>query len=68
MYGMIDLQEPKRRHEEMLREAELNRMKKAIRTNRKGSATPRWASTLAWELIRTAGLLRKFFRTPKNAD
>jgi len=68
MYGMIDLQEPKRRHEEMLREAELNRMKKALGANRKGSATPRWASTVAWELIRAAGLLRKFFRTPKNAD
>jgi hypothetical protein len=41
MYGMMDLQEAKRRHEEMLREA---------------------------ELIRAAGLLRKVFRTPKNAD
>ncbi len=68
MYGMIDLQEPKRRHEELLREAELNRLKKALRANREGSATPRWVSTVAWELIRAAGLLRKFFRTPKNAD
>jgi hypothetical protein len=68
MYGMIDLQEPKRRHEELLREAELNRLKRALRANREGSGTPRWVSTVAWELIRAAGLLRKFFRTPKNAD
>ena len=68
MYGMIDLQESKRRHEEMLREAEMNRLKKALRANRKGSATPRWASTVAWELIRAAGLIRKFFWTPKNTD
>jgi hypothetical protein len=52
----------------MLREAELNRLKKALRANREGSATPRWVSTVPWELIRAAGLLRKFFRTPKNAD
>ena len=50
MYGKMDLQEAKRRHEEMLREAELNRLKQAVRANRKGSATPRWASTVAWEL------------------
>jgi hypothetical protein len=67
MYGMMDLQESKRRHAEMLREAELNRLKKALGANRKGSATPRWASILSWELMRAAGLLRKFFRTPKNA-
>jgi hypothetical protein len=68
MYGMMDLQEPKRWYEEMLREAELNRLKKALRANRKGSGTPRWASTVARELMKAAGLLRKFFRTPKNAD
>lgn len=65
---MMDPQEPKRRYEEMLREAELNRLKKALRANRKESATPWWVSTAAWELMRAAGLLRKFFRTPKNAD
>ena len=67
MYEMMDLQTLKRRHEELLCEAELNRLKKALRANRWGSATLRWASTLAWELIWAAGLLRKFFRT-KNAD
>ena len=41
MYGMMDLQESKRRHDDLLREA---------------------------ELARAVGLLRKFFRTPKNSD
>jgi hypothetical protein len=68
MYGMMDLQEPKRRYEEMLREAELNRLKNALRANRKGSGTPQWASTVARELMKASGLLRKFFRTPKDAD
>jgi hypothetical protein len=67
MYGMMDLQESKRRHDDLLREAELNRLKKALRANRMGSAPPRWASIVAWELIRAAGLLRKFFRTPKKS-
>jgi hypothetical protein len=56
------------RREEMLREAELERLKKALRVGRKRPATSRWASTVAWELARVAGLLRKFFRAPKNAD
>jgi hypothetical protein len=37
-----------------------------VRANRKGSAITRWASTVSWELMRAAGLLRKFFRTPKD--
>ncbi len=66
MHGMIDPEDPRRRHEELLREAELYRLKKAVRANRKGSAIFRWASTVTWELMRAAGLLRKFFRTPKD--
>ena len=66
MHGMIDPEEPRRRHEELLREAELYGLKKAVRANRKGSAISRWASTVRWELMRAAGLLRKFFRTPKD--
>ncbi len=66
MHGMIDPEEPRRHHEELLREAELYRLKKAVRANRKGSAISRWASTVTWELMRATGLLRKFFRTPKN--
>ena len=36
MDGMMDLQVLERRHEEMLREAELNRLKKALRADREG--------------------------------
>ena len=66
MHGMIDPEEPRRRHEELLHEAELCRLKRAVRANREGSAISRWASTVTWELMRAAGLLRKFFQTPKN--
>jgi hypothetical protein len=66
VHGTIDPEEPRRRHEELLREAELYRLKKAARANRKGSAISRRSSTVTWELRRAAGLLRKLFRTPKN--
>jgi hypothetical protein len=39
-----------------------------LQPNRKRPATSRWASAVAWELARALGLLRKFFRTPKNPD
>lgn len=58
----------RQRRKELLREAELARLKVALRANRGRPATPRWVSTVAWELTRAAGLLRKFFRTPKKAD
>jgi hypothetical protein len=51
----------------MLREAELNRLKKVLRADRKGPIASRWASTVAWEVTRAVGLLRKSFRTPKKA-
>jgi hypothetical protein len=57
-----------RRREEMLREAELVRLKRALRADLRRPAASRWAATAAWELARAAGLLRKFFRTLKNAD
>ncbi len=66
MHAMIDPEEPRQRHEELLREAELYRLKKAVRANRKGSAISRWSSTVTWELMRAAGLLRKFLRIPKD--
>jgi hypothetical protein len=53
---------------EMLREAELNRLEKALQANRRRTATPRWASIVAWELAKSLGLLRKSFRTPKNSN
>jgi hypothetical protein len=59
----------KQRHEEMLREAELNRLKKVLRADRKRPIASGWASTVAWEVTRALGLLRKkFLRTPKNPD
>ena len=66
MHGMIDPEEPRRRHEELMREAELYRLRKALRANRRRPAVSQRTSTVAWELMRFVGRLRKFFRTPKN--
>jgi hypothetical protein len=41
---------------------------KALQANQERSIVPRWASTVAWDLARAAGVLRKFFRSPKNDD
>ncbi len=69
MHGTMSMEVLEQQHEEMLREAELNRLKKkALRADRKRLGTSRWASTVAWELARTLGTLRKFFKAPKNAD
>jgi hypothetical protein len=68
MHGIMDLRVFEQRHEEMLREAELNRLKKVLRADRKGPIASGWASTVAWEVTRAVGLLRKSFRTPKNPD
>jgi sugar-specific transcriptional regulator TrmB len=66
MYGAMSLEVLEQWREEMLREAELNRLRKALRAERRRSATSRWATAVAWELARAVGLLRKFFRTLKN--
>jgi hypothetical protein len=50
-----------------MREAELYRLRKALRANRRRPADSQRTSTLAWELMRVVGLLRKFFRMTKNA-
>jgi hypothetical protein len=50
------------RREEMLREVELNRLKKALRAGRKRPTASRRASSVAWELMRIGGLICKFFR------
>ena len=65
---MMSMEVLKQRREEMLREAELNRLKKVVRADRKRLIASGWASTVAWEGTRALGLLRKFFRTPKNPD
>ena len=56
------------RQEEMLREVELYRLKKALRAERKKPASSLWASTVAWELMRIGGLLRKFLRVLRRAN
>ena len=68
MHGTMGMKVLKQRREEMLREAELNLLKKALRAERKRPAASRWASIVAWDLARVAGALHKFFRPPKNAD
>jgi hypothetical protein len=68
VHGTMSVEVLEQQYEGMLREAELNRlMKKALRAGRKRLGTSRWASTVAWELARTLGTLRKFFKAPKNA-
>ena len=67
MHGMIDPEEPRQRREERMREAELYRLRKALRANRRRPTVSQWTSTVVWELMRFVGRLRKFFRTPKNA-
>jgi hypothetical protein len=66
VYEMMSMEVLKQRREEMLREAELNRLKKVLRADRKRPSASGWASTVAWEVTRALGLLRKLFRTPKN--
>ena len=69
MHGTMSVEVLEQQYEEMLREAELNRLKKkALRADRKRLGTSRWASAVAWELARTLGTLRKFFKAAKNAD
>jgi hypothetical protein len=62
VHGMMDLQLVNQRREEMMREAERNRLVKALRDSRKGRDTGR-TSSAAWELKRIAGRLLKFLRT-----
>ena len=57
MQPMMDFQFVKKRHEELLREAEMSRRVKALRATGKRRAGRR--SVLAWELKRHAGRFRK---------
>jgi hypothetical protein len=65
---MMSMEVLEQRREEMLREAESNRLKKTMRATRKRSAPSRLASTVAWELAWAGGRLRKLLRTPQNDD
>jgi hypothetical protein len=62
---MMDWEVWQQRHEEMVREVELNRLAKALRTHRKKTRGDR-TYALAWELSRGAGILLKLVRTLKN--
>jgi hypothetical protein len=66
MHEMMTLELAKQRREELLREAELGRLAKALRAARKRGAGRR--SALVWEMKRYAGgLLKLLRRTLKNA-
>jgi hypothetical protein len=68
VYGTMSPEVLKQHQEEMLREAESNRLKNALRAERKRPAASLWASTVAWELMRIGGLIRKFSRVLRRAD
>ena len=63
MYGTMNVEVLRRRREELLREAELARLRVALRANHGRPAILRLGSTVAWELARAGGLLRKSLRT-----
>lgn len=64
---MMDPYETGQRRETMLREAEVERFRRAARTARKKRVGSRSMSTLVWEVARVVGLQRKVSRTPDNA-
>ena len=66
MHELMSLELAKQRREELLREAELGRLAKALRVARKRDAG--WRSALVWEVRRQAGdLLKILRRTLRNA-
>jgi hypothetical protein len=62
---MMDFEIWKQRREEMMREAQQNRLAKASRESRKRCGAGR-ASPLAWELKRVIGRLLKLLRSLKR--
>jgi hypothetical protein len=60
MHDLIRLELAKQRHEELLREAEMNRRARALRATRKRREG--WRSALVWEIKRYAGSLLKSLR------
>ena len=60
MHDSIGLELAKQRHEELLREAEMNRRARALRATRKRREG--WRSTLVWEIKRYSGRLLKSLR------
>jgi hypothetical protein len=68
VYETMNLEVFEQRREEMLREVGLSRLMKALRAERKRPAASLLASTVAWELMRVGGLIRKFVKTLRRAD
>lgn len=64
---MMDFQVWKQRREEMMREAEQNRLAKALRDSRNQPGAGR-LSSLVWEIRRGVGHLRKLLRSLKETD
>jgi hypothetical protein len=64
---MMDLELWKQRREELMHEAKQNRLARALRDSRKRRGAG-LASSLAWELRRHAGHLRKFVRSLRKTD
>ena len=63
----MDLELWKQRREELMHEAKQNRLARALRDSRKRRGAG-LASSLAWELRRDAGHLRKFVRSLRKTD
>lgn len=62
---MMDFEIWKHRHEEMVREAELNSLARSLRRSRE-RRSPGRTSALVWELKKIAGRLRKLLRTMRQ--
>ncbi len=60
MHNMMSWELAKQRHEELLREAEMNRRARALRATRRRCAGR--SSALGWETKRQTGRLLKFLR------
>ncbi len=63
---MSDLETAKLRREELIREAERDRLVKELKKSRKRRSSER-SFTLAWELRRGAGRLRKLLKKSRKA-
>ncbi len=61
----MDLESWKQRREEMIREAQRNRLAKKLRASRARRGSGR-ASALVWELKRGAGLVGKLLKSSKK--
>jgi len=64
---MMDLQIWNQRREELMHEAQQDRLAKGLRESRKRRGVGR-ASSLAWELRRGAGRLHELLRSSRQAE